>query len=240
MQGSSVVMGQHTAAVGPGFFGFARLAAADNRARWEDKADKAVFRGSTTGALSEGQTWKDLPRARAAMLSQQHPLLLDAGLTSVVQLPRPEETRAELERLGLMKSWISAEDQVLRYKMVLNLDGNSLADRFPHQLVGNSIILKQNSPHAEYWYEELVPNVHYIPVARDLGDLVPTIERFFALGDDDDEEDAAQNITDAATEFVLRRLSPESCWCYWASLLQGLAGYTGAVRLSQGHRRWRW
>ena len=112
--------------------------------------------------------------------------------------------------------------------------GNSVADRFPHQLVGNSVILKQDSAKTEYWYEELVPGVHYLPIAEDLSDLIPTIQLMLSQ----DKQAELKQMADAGTEFVLRRLNSQNCWCYWASLLEGLSGFTGAVRLSEGYKRW--
>lgn len=210
---------------------FGKKAAADNGILWENKINKAIFRGSTTGTLSEGQTWRDLSRAKVAMLSQQYPHFLDAGFTEVVQLKSEDED--EIRSLGLIKNKMRMEEQIL-YKMILNVDGNSLADRFPHQLVSNSVILKQDSVHMEYWYEELIPGVHYVPIANDLSDLIPTIESFLS----GNQPRELKKIMDAGTEFVLRRLDSQNCWCYWTSLLEGISEYTGTVRLSNGHRKW--
>ncbi len=93
------------------------------------------------------------------------------------------------------------------------IDGNSLADRFPLQLASNSVIFKQDSPHIEFWYDDLIPGRHFIPFKRDLSDLEDKLHT--VLGNDT----LMLEIVRAANEFALRRLNPDSIKCYWAQLL---------------------
>ncbi len=93
------------------------------------------------------------------------------------------------------------------------VDGNSLADRLPVQLASNSVIVKQDSPHIEFWYDDLVPWRHYIPVKRDLSDLEETLVAVLS------NDTLMQEVVDAANEYVLRYLTPDRVKCYWAQLL---------------------
>lgn len=114
-----------------------------------------------------------------------------------------------------------------RYKAIIVVDGNSLADRFPAQLASNSIIFKQDSDNVEFWYEEAIPYVHYIPFRNDLSNLEAQLERVLA------NDTFMQEIVLSANEFALRRLNPEIIKCYWAQLLQA---YSMSVSLSTPHK----
>ena len=93
------------------------------------------------------------------------------------------------------------------------LDGNSLADRLPAQLASNSVILKQDSDNVEFWYDDAIPWMHYIPIRRDLADLEEKLELVLA------NDTLMQQTVGAANDFALRRLHPHVTKCYWARLL---------------------
>ena len=155
---------------------FAQEASEDNSITWSSKRPQAVFRGSTTGGVFTPKNWRDFSRSKAVLAGKERPDLVDAGFTDVVQMEDKLVIQEEFDRLGLRKEPMSHHEQ-LSYKMVLNIDGNSLADRFPSQLISNSAILKQESLNIEYWYDELVPWKHYIPLDHDLQDLTSTVEK---------------------------------------------------------------
>lgn len=46
----------------------------------------------------------------------------------------------------------------------------------PYLLVGNSVILKQDSIYYEHFYNELQPWKHYVPFKKDLSDLLEKIQ----------------------------------------------------------------
>jgi hypothetical protein len=58
----------------------------------------------------------------------------------------------------------------------LNIDGTVAAYRFPYLLAGDSLIFKQDSNFYEHFYIDLKPNVHYVPIKRDLSDLAEKLE----------------------------------------------------------------
>jgi len=64
----------------------------------------------------------------------------------------------------------------LQYKYQLNIDGTVAAYRFPYLLGGDSLVLKQDSPYYEYFYNLLKPYEHYIPFKHDLSDLLEVIQ----------------------------------------------------------------
>ena len=70
-----------------------------------------------------------------------------------------------------------------QYKYQINVDGTVAAYRFPYLMGGGSLILKQDSQYYEHFYHHLEPWVHYVPLKRDLGDIVEKLQ--WALDHDD-------------------------------------------------------
>lgn len=65
---------------------------------------------------------------------------------------------------------------VLQHKYQINIDGTVAAYRLPYLLVGDSVILKQDSIYYEHFYNELQPWKHYIPVKSNLSDLLEKLK----------------------------------------------------------------
>jgi len=63
-----------------------------------------------------------------------------------------------------------------RHKYQIAVDGTVAAYRLPYLLAGDSVVMKQASPYYEHFYSQLEPNVHYIPLKRDLSDLFKKIQ----------------------------------------------------------------
>ncbi len=95
-------------------------------------------------------------------------------------------------------------------------------------MAGGSLILKQDSDYVEHFYRELEPWVHYVPVRRDLGDLVSKVR--WALANDGE----ARRIAVRAREFARERLMPREVFCYHALVVREwtkrLKGEAVAVR----------
>ena len=61
-------------------------------------------------------------------------------------------------------------------KYQLNIDGTVAAYRLPYLLAGDSLVLKQHSEYYEHFYKRLLPWKHYIPINRDLSNLLDQIQ----------------------------------------------------------------
>ncbi len=142
---------------------------------WEKKKSKAYWRGSTTGGECSLGKFLQMPRAHAVTLSLENPLLVDARFNVLVQCcSNPEEL------LGKFSDYFGNSQSIegqLEYKYQLLIDGNSCAySRAYWQLFSNAAILKQSSPHIQWYYRALQPYVHYIPLNEHLTDLIEKIE----------------------------------------------------------------
>jgi hypothetical protein len=61
---------------------------------------------------------------------------------------------------------------MLKYKYILDIDGNaSTWDATAWKLNSGSVIFKAKSPWRQWFYDEYLPWIHYIPIADDFSDL---------------------------------------------------------------------
>jgi len=136
---------------------------------FNQKNDKLVWRGTTTGKFLPGST--DLPYSSRFYVHQgkhRHENI-DLGYSAIVQISESEKLAGEL-RLSL-KSKMSMAEQ-LQSKFLLSLEGNDVASGLKWMLYSNSIVVMPK-PTCESWACEtfLVPFEHYVPVKHDLSDL---------------------------------------------------------------------
>lgn len=104
---------------------------------WRNKINKAVWRGSTTGCLY--RNFDDLPRAKLVKEGAMHSDLFDVGFTSFLQ--GWEKQEKEIWNQMTKKGPISFDDQ-MRYRAIIDIDGNTWSSRFPKLLCTNSVIIK--------------------------------------------------------------------------------------------------
>ena len=145
---------------------------------WKTKKSICVFRGSATGC---GITLDTNMRLKAADLSIDYPDLLDASITDwkgrmkkykdmPIDIIDPSQFRFKLasqEMNNISKS---------NYKYILNIDGYVSAFRLSSELSMNSVVLLVNSDYKLWFSDMLEPYIHYVPVNKDLNDLITQIE----------------------------------------------------------------
>jgi len=80
-------------------------------------------------------------------------------------------------------------------------------------------VVKQKSDRIEFWYHDLVPFLHYIPVREDLSDLEHVLEESLR------NATLLQYIGQNGRTLVLDRLHPHCVLCYWIQLLHMYADF---------------
>ena len=150
---------------------------------WSKRVATAVFRGVSTGA---GVTVETNPRLKVAYLSSITPPLdnvplLDAGITEWCVRARKIQGEKYLQTVdpstfpfGLV-DFMDYEQQ-MQYKYIIHISGHVSAFRLSSELfMGCCILLVE--PEYHLWYEHmLVPMKHYIPIKKDLSDLIEKIK----------------------------------------------------------------
>jgi hypothetical protein len=113
-------------------------------------------------------------------------------------------------------AYISTPDLVQLYSILIDIEGGGYSGRLKHLLWSHRPVLLVDRPHKEFFYEHLIPWEHYIPVQRDLSDLVYQTE--WCL---DNYEDALE-IAENAYQFSKKYLSMDACHKQWNTIIQSL------------------
>lgn len=96
----------------------------------------------------------------------------------------------------------------------MNVDGTVAAYRFPYLMLGDSLVLKQDSPYYEFFYAHLEAGTHYLPVKRDLTDLLDQIR--WAK----EHDGQARKMAAAGQALARELLRPGRLYCYYRRVLQ--------------------
>ncbi|XP_034391678.1 protein O-glucosyltransferase 3 isoform X2 [Cyclopterus lumpus] len=162
---------------------------------WINKTDKAFFRGRDSRE----------ERLHLVSLSKKSPELLDAGITGWFFFRDREKHVGKAPLVGFF--------DFFKYKYQVNMDGTVAAYRFPYLMLGNSLVLKQDSQYYEYFYGHLKAGTHYVSVQRNLSDLFDKIK--WAK-----ENDAkAQEMARAGQTVVRELLQPIRLYCYYYTVM---------------------
>lgn len=183
-----------------------------NRWTWQEKIEKLFWRGSTFDGKYTLENWKTHPRGRAVFESKEHPESIDAAFIFYPDWSTKDPQGFERE-LGKAEK-ISIEDH-LQYKYQLIVDGVTAPfTGTPWRLYSGCVPFKQESSNVMFFFEELTPWKHYIPVKEDCSDLLERVR----WAQTHDEE--AQQIADNAKEFVETHCMKDSIllYCYKALL----------------------
>jgi hypothetical protein len=108
---------------------------------------------------------------------------------------------------------LSLPEQAARWSALVDIEGMGYSGRLKILLHSGRPVLLQDRPWREWWWDHLLPMKHYIPVQRDLSDLV---ER--ARWVQDHPNEAAQ-IGRAGQKLAQRLLTRTSAVNEWARIL---------------------
>ncbi|XP_046604805.1 protein O-glucosyltransferase 2-like isoform X1 [Neodiprion virginianus] len=164
---------------------------------WLAKVEKAFWRG------------RDSCRERLDLIdiARKHPDLINASITNFFFF------KNEIDKYGPRENHTSFFN-FFDYKYQLNIDGSVAAYRFPYLLAGDSLVFKQESKYYEFFYKQLRPYEHYIPIKKDLTDLVEKIR--WAKQHDN----IAYKVSRNGQLFARDNLMPQNIFCYHAVLFK--------------------
>ncbi|XP_028263944.1 protein O-glucosyltransferase 3 [Parambassis ranga] len=162
---------------------------------WANKTERAFFRGRDSRE----------ERLQLVSLSKKNPELLDAGITGWFFFRDREKHVGKAPLVGFF--------DFFKYKYQVNMDGTVAAYRFPYLMLGSSLVLKQDSQYYEHFYSQLKGGTHYIPVKRNLSDLLEKIK--WAKENDAEAQEIARSGQAAAREL----LQPSRLYCYYYKVL---------------------
>ena len=140
---------------------------------WSKKKSMAVFRGSATQC---GTTIDNNQRLKAAQLGHEYPKLLDVGITGWKERMKKNQGKSiqiiDKKSFSFQQASPLSRVQQSEYKYVLHITGYVAAFRLASEFRMHSVILLVESDYYLWFSHLLVPYVHYVPVKRDLSDLI--------------------------------------------------------------------
>jgi hypothetical protein len=151
--------------------------------KWEDKKEICMWRGAGTGCASDLRN----PRLLITKLSKDWESddklrgLLDAGITKIPFKSSKYIDDDTLEKIDLDKLKIKLVKPVtmndqMKYKYVLDIEGNASAYRLGYFLSFKSLLLKVDSEYKIWLDDFLKPYEHYIPIKKDFSNLAVILE----------------------------------------------------------------
>lgn len=188
--------------------------------------EKALWRGAMTapddqsldGARFTVENFLEAPRSRAITQSLSRPDLIDARYSICCQTDEPKKIQKKFKKYFAPFLPISEH---LRYKYHLLIDGNSCAYARAHwALLSNGAVFKQESDAIQWYYGGLKEWVHYIPLRKDLSDLVEKIEWA------QENNERVREIALEGQKFAIEFLSRPRVFQYTAHLLRAYSEMT--------------
>ncbi|KAJ3239382.1 capsule-associated protein CAP1 [Chytriomyces hyalinus] len=199
---------------------------------WERKKRVLFWRGSTTGGrFDSGVPWRQYPRSRLVKwgleYATKHPrAVFDAGAIKDIAAFESNQLMVDVgfhhvndavvlkdieNEYGGIKTHVSFQ-QMLHFKYLIVLDGNTWPGRLQSYLQTNSVIL-YNGIFTDYYNWRLVPMVHYVPLKLDFSDLEERLEWLMTH----DEE--ARRISENARSLMAEVNRMSALHCYAGLLL---------------------
>jgi len=92
-----------------------------------------------------------------------------------------------------------------KYRAVIDIDGNSWSSRFADLMCMNSVMIKVQPDWVDYFYPELRPWVHYIPVYGNLMNLVEVVAHVTA--EDQETQQQMRSIVQNANSWCRSKMT---------------------------------
>ena len=181
---------------------------------YDERIPKLVFRGSSSSLNDyHDDNWLSVPRIRLAALSQQHPDLIDAGITKWMKLGKSTTTEEVESSLGTGLSETLDYEAQGKYQFIVDIDGGLGSSRKRGILTSGSVPFFQQS-NWHMWYEPLLkPFYHFLPIDAYLQNI---LERIQSARSDISE---SKKIVQRANCFGESVVSKEAAVRYWKILL---------------------
>lgn len=175
------------------------ISKAANKWPWEEKLSMGFFRGSRTSS----------ERDPLVLLSRDQPTLVDAQYTKNQACKSPADT------LNAEPAKEVTLEEHCQYKYLFNYRGVAASFRLKHLFLCKSLVFHVGDEWKEFFYNSLVPWVHYVPVQstatkEEIKDLI----KFFKQNDD-----LARKIAEQGFQHIWDNLRIKDVKCYWRKLL---------------------
>ena len=184
---------------------------------WKKKKACAVWRGGFQGCMHDytPKGFGNTPRGKACLLSIENSSLIDAGTDWGIERPFMHDLL--LSGINPKKPFLTHKHQI-RYKYIIDIDGHTCTyPGLQWKMLSNCTVIKQQTPNKMWYFSQMQPWVHYVPVKEDMSDLKEKID--WCINNDN----AAKCIADKGRELALTSMMPEHCLVYCYKVLSRYA-----------------
>lgn len=148
---------------------------------WGMKKSLAFWRGTTSGRIHkkiDKNSIENLPRYKLCELSVNNAGMLDARISKTSRQVSDTVKDEVLERMRDEGVWGDVVDftEFSHYKYLVEIDGNVTPWSFFQKLMMGSCVLRVESDRKQWFYHKLEKWVHYVPVRKDMSDLLEKIQ----------------------------------------------------------------
>ena len=162
---------------------------------------KVGWYGNLSSPLSDVPEYKTRPLLKSIADKNQHCI-------DVIHVP---PNRGKID--STVEHYMSLEDLVKQYAYLLDIGGNGYSGRLKFLLFSKRPLLIVERRYIEYFYNDLKPYVHFIPVKLDLSDLIKKID--WIIKNPEAADAIAQNAFNFAMEnFSKNKLMKRICSVY--------------------------
>ena len=185
---------------------------------FKERKGQVIFRGSATGC---GLDIANNIRLKAAMLGHQHSDVLDVGITDWNARPKKAKDK-QVDILDPSKFPFGlkpkiTDEEKFKFKYILHLRGHVSAYRLGGELNSGSVVMIPDSEYTQWFSALLEPYKHYIPVKKDLSNLLDMVKWC------ESNVHECENIARNAKQFYQTHLTKEGILSYTENLINGLA-----------------
>lgn len=154
---------------------FTKIDASIKQNPWSTKLDKIFWRGGYSVDYAHSNNDFDYNHRLKFVNTARKLNFVDAAI-SRGNLYIDPAVKQELIIKNLLRSAILPQDS-LGYKYLFDLDGYSCSYvRMAWVLYSNSMLMKHASDRVQWYYDQLEPYKHYVPIAKDFSDLEKKFE----------------------------------------------------------------
>jgi len=168
---------------------------------WDRKHSIAFFRGSRTSH----------ERDPLILLSRDKPHIADARYT------KNQSWRSKKDSLDMDPVEPVTMETHCHYKYLFNFRGVAASFRFKHLFLCKSLVFHVGEDWTEFFYGEMKPWVHFIPLSVDL----KKVEELLEFARENDE--IAQQIMNRGHNFIIKHLRMTDIENYWLKTLKRYA-----------------
>lgn len=193
---------------------------------FKNKIRQVVWRGTLSGN-NPAKVYDHIRWRLCETVFQSHHDMFDVGLAKIPK--HNKRANSNLTKVGGLASYISPMENFMKYLAILDMDGSSWSSRFGTLLCYNSVVIKIEPKYVDYFYYDLKPWTHYVPIRDDLSDLFKIV----AFVMDPKNEEVIKDIIAAANQWCAARFHPTQLAHDMMNLFESYVR-----RLDQGNVNW--